>query len=95
MLLLVASALLPAAYASSPGKGCHCLPSDSCWPDKSAWDALNATVGGRLIATVPIASVCHDPHYDKTICSALRSNWTLPPTQCVPCVGQRTAPCTR
>ena len=52
ILLLLTSALLPTAHASSHGKVCHCLPSDSCWPAKSAWDALNSTVNGRLVATV-------------------------------------------
>ncbi|KAK1956048.1 FAD binding domain-containing protein [Colletotrichum sublineola] len=59
---------------------CHCLPGDDCWPSKSSWDALNSTVGGKLIATVPIGSVCHDPNYDEAACTALQNAWTLPET---------------
>ncbi|GAQ11669.1 hypothetical protein ALT_8990 [Aspergillus lentulus] len=59
---------------------CRCLPSDSCWPSPASWAALNSTVGGRLVATVPIGSPCHDPTYDATACAALRDAWNLPQT---------------
>ncbi|GKT97386.1 FAD binding domain-containing protein [Colletotrichum tofieldiae] len=59
---------------------CRCLPGDDCWPSTSSWDALNSTVGGKLIATVPIGSVCHDPNYDEAACTALQESWTLPET---------------
>jgi len=71
------------AVGSVRARECHCLPADACWPDHHAWYSLNSTVGGRLIATVPIGSVCHDPHYDEAACAALQSSWTLPPTQYV------------
>lgn len=60
---------------------CRCLPGDACWPATSSWDSLNSTVGGKLIATVPIGSVCHDPTYDEAACTALRDSWVLPQTQ--------------
>lgn len=63
------------------GAACRCLPGDACWPATSSWDTLNSTVGGKLIATVPIGSVCHDPTYNETACTALRDNWVLPQTQ--------------
>ncbi|KAH8900512.1 isoamyl alcohol oxidase [Thozetella sp. PMI_491] len=59
---------------------CRCFPGDSCWPSSSDWATLNATVGGRLVATVPIGSVCHDPTYNETACTALQSAWSLPQT---------------
>ncbi|OLN86740.1 putative FAD-linked oxidoreductase-like protein 9 [Colletotrichum chlorophyti] len=59
---------------------CRCLPGDDCWPSTSSWDAFNSTVSGKLIATVPIGSVCHDPNYDEAACTALRESWTLPET---------------
>ncbi|KAJ6151513.1 hypothetical protein N7470_007110 [Penicillium chermesinum] len=72
--------LIVAAFASAAFglDNCHCLPSDPCWPSPSEWKSLNATVGGRLIATVPIGSPCHDPTYDAEACAVLRSNWTTP-----------------
>ncbi|KAH6638522.1 hypothetical protein BKA67DRAFT_596339 [Truncatella angustata] len=57
---------------------CYCMPGDSCWPATSAWSQFNSTVGGRLIATVPIGSPCHDPNYDAAACAALQAEWTLP-----------------
>ncbi|KAF6844099.1 FAD binding domain-containing protein (isoamyl alcohol oxidase) [Colletotrichum musicola] len=59
---------------------CRCLPGDACWPSTDSWNALNTTVGGKLIATVPIGSVCHDPNYDEAACNALKESWTLPET---------------
>ena len=54
---------------------CRNIPGDPGWPSTCAWNALNATVGGRLIATVPLAHVCHDPTYDKAACDYVTENW--------------------
>ncbi|OHW97961.1 FAD binding domain-containing protein [Colletotrichum incanum] len=54
---------------------CKCFPGDSCWPATAQWDALNTTVGGNLIATVPLGSPCHDPTYDAATCATLQSQW--------------------
>ncbi|KAJ5195451.1 uncharacterized protein N7498_008889 [Penicillium cinerascens] len=59
---------------------CHCLPGDSCWPSTSSWSSLNQTVGGRLVATVPIGTPCHGAAYNAAACATLRSDWTLPET---------------
>lgn len=56
---------------------CKCFPGDACWPSQTEWSALNATVGGRLIATVPLGSPCHDPHYDEDECAYLQDQWLL------------------
>lgn len=61
--------------------GCRCLPGDACWPSTAAWDSFNETIDGRLIANVPIGSVCHDPTYDEEACAALQESWTLGETQ--------------
>lgn len=55
---------------------CHCMLGDSCWPSTAAWDQLNGSVGGRLIATQPIGSSCHDPTYNAEKCEYLRKHWT-------------------
>jgi hypothetical protein len=57
------------------------LPTDSCWPAPSAWASLNSTVGGRLVATVPIGSPCHAPNYDAAACAVVKANWTKPEPQ--------------
>ena len=54
---------------------CYCLPQDPCWPRPAEWAAFNASVGGRLVATVPLGSVCHGPTYDEGACAALRGGW--------------------
>ncbi|KAH8175246.1 FAD binding domain-containing protein [Sarocladium implicatum] len=59
---------------------CRCLPGDACWPSSEEWRKLNETVDGRLVATVPIGSPCHDPHYDEDACKKLQDGWLLPQT---------------
>ncbi|KAL4864586.1 hypothetical protein BDV12DRAFT_176023 [Aspergillus spectabilis] len=76
----VATALLLAGSAAASAKDCHCLPGDKCWPSAQKWDALNSTVGGRLIATVPVGSPCHDPTYDAAACKELQTDWNYPQT---------------
>ncbi|KAH6717441.1 putative isoamyl alcohol oxidase [Leptodontidium sp. MPI-SDFR-AT-0119] len=66
------------SFVSVGASRCHCLPGETCWPAASQWSALNATVDGRLLATVPIGTPCHDPNYNEIACAALQSNWTLP-----------------
>ncbi|KAK7397791.1 hypothetical protein QQX98_012840 [Neonectria punicea] len=70
-------ALLSLAIADCQAK-CRCLPGDACWPSVAAWNELNSTVDGRLIATVPIGSPCHDPTYDAAACAELQTDWKLP-----------------
>jgi hypothetical protein len=71
------------AGAAPLSDSCYCLPQDDCWPSLVEWQGFNATVNGRLIATVPVGSVCHDPTYDEEACGALRANWTEPDVQYV------------
>ncbi|KAL2862488.1 putative isoamyl alcohol oxidase [Aspergillus lucknowensis] len=78
----VAGALFIARATAASSSECHCLPGDDCWPAPSEWDALNCTVGGRLIATVPVGSPCHDPNYDVAACAELQTAWTFPQTHC-------------
>ncbi|KAI4940790.1 hypothetical protein J4E91_011234 [Alternaria rosae] len=59
---------------------CYRLPSDADWPSDNAWSTLNSTVNGKLVATVPIGSPCHDPTYDADACDALKSSWLNPLT---------------
>ncbi|KAI9793346.1 MAG: hypothetical protein M1816_000238 [Peltula sp. TS41687] len=68
----------PARAALSHSSTCRCLPGDACWPNADEWAKLNRTVQGRLVATVPLASVCHDPNYDAAQCAALMEGWELP-----------------
>ncbi|KAK8099640.1 FAD binding domain-containing protein [Apiospora kogelbergensis] len=62
---------------------CKCFPGDPCWPSEADWASFNRTVGGRLVATVPLAAPCHDSAfgpYNESACAALRSTWWFPET---------------
>ncbi|KAK4240549.1 hypothetical protein C8A03DRAFT_13153 [Achaetomium macrosporum] len=55
---------------------CRYLPGDALWPSAAEWQALNRSVGGRLIAGQPLAQVCYGSNRDKAACERLRSQWT-------------------
>lgn len=60
--------------------GTHRIPFSS---PAAEWVTFNTTVGGRLVETVPIASVCHydnSTDYDAAACAALREVWDYPQT---------------
>lgn len=84
-LLLIAKLIWAMLLAKLGGaqnnKKCLALPGDADWPNAEAWSALNETVNGKLVATVPIGSPCHDPNYDASACDALKAAWTNPLTQ--------------
>ncbi|KAG8670554.1 hypothetical protein FPOAC2_09917 [Fusarium poae] len=56
-------------------ESCKCFPGDSCWPSDAEWSRLNNTVGGRLVATLPLGSPCHDPNYNAEECKNLQNEW--------------------
>ncbi|KAL5052320.1 hypothetical protein BDW71DRAFT_202437 [Aspergillus fruticulosus] len=58
---------------------CKPLPGDKDWPSASQWAKLNSTIDGRLIATVPLPSVCHNGPigtFNADACTAVQSEWT-------------------
>ncbi|KAI0469091.1 putative FAD-dependent isoamyl alcohol oxidase [Xylaria cf. heliscus] len=58
---------------------CRYLPGDDGWPSADDWSRLNDTVQGRLIATVPQASVCRSSpygNYNAAACASLQGSWT-------------------
>ncbi|XXH02223.1 hypothetical protein Hte_008591 [Hypoxylon texense] len=61
---------------------CRCFPGDDCWPSSEEWSRFNETVRGKLIATVPLASPCHDGfpgvNYDPVKCADIQANWARP-----------------
>lgn len=76
-------AALAFVLGAADSSRCKCFPGDDCWPSKEEFEALNNTVNGRLVATVPLAIECHDPHFDNMTCSVLQSEWLQPPVQYV------------
>ena len=75
LLALVFSHVSASAVPSPQTASCRYIPGDAGWPKQCEWAKLNGTVGGRLIATVPLAHVCHlnGPFaaYDKSACDEL------------------------
>lgn len=58
--------------------GCRSIPGDPDWPTLERWTELNTTVQGRLIETVPQASVCHAQpfaDFNADACNALQNTW--------------------
>ncbi|KZL79138.1 fad binding domain-containing protein [Colletotrichum incanum] len=81
--LVLAGGSAPASVASAScrssttfsTKACKYLPGDAGWPSADAWAQLNETVGGRLVATVPLGSPCHGEAYNATECARLQDAW--------------------
>ncbi|CAG8984001.1 hypothetical protein HYALB_00009010 [Hymenoscyphus albidus] len=63
---------IPSGYTK-----CKNIASDPRWPGPEDWARLNATVDGRLIATVPIAVDCHNPSYNHEQCQVLKDTWSF------------------
>ena len=97
-LCLLAIALAAQSAPTDKAKGpnaCRFMPNDPQWPSAKTWDALNKTVHGQLIATVPLAAPCHDstapkgglsrdwPKYDQQKCTDLQERWLEPELQYV------------
>ncbi|TFB05392.1 putative FAD-linked oxidoreductase [Trichoderma ghanense] len=66
--------------ASGSSSSCRCFPGDACWPSQADWKAFNQSIGGRLIATVPLGSVCHGTAYDATRCANIKAVWPIADT---------------
>ncbi|KAL2126475.1 hypothetical protein VTI74DRAFT_843 [Chaetomium olivicolor] len=77
LLTRLASGALAGGVTPPNSTTCRNIPGDARWPTIEAWNRLNATVGGKLIATVPIAHVCHDPSYSVEACAQVTQQWDL------------------
>ncbi|KAA8650336.1 hypothetical protein EYZ11_000705 [Aspergillus tanneri] len=53
----------------------RCTYGEDCWPDVQTWDKFNATVGGKLIRSVPSAAVCHTELYNADKCADAKHSW--------------------
>jgi hypothetical protein len=74
--------LLSAAAFHSGGvfaaKSCKATPYSSTWPSEHDWQALNSSIDGRLLKTVPVASSCWsgNPYGSQVSCDVVEANWT-------------------
>jgi hypothetical protein len=71
---LTALTLLSTA-AGQPHPRRRCTSDDACWPTAQTWTEFNATVGGRLIRSVPSAAVCHGSRYNADQCATAKGSW--------------------
>ncbi|KAJ4985321.1 isoamyl alcohol oxidase (FAD binding domain-containing protein) [Stagonosporopsis vannaccii] len=68
--------LFSAAVASGQAPAqCKTFPGDRAWPSTTEWSNFNRTVGGRLVATVPLGAPCHGSTYDSATCESLQDQW--------------------
>lgn len=79
--VLLHSAAATPHYPRSNDGGCKCMPGDAYWPSTEDWTGLNRSLSGKLIATVPLGSPCHDPTYVEAECLSLQQQWLMPPIQ--------------
>jgi hypothetical protein len=88
---VLAFSLFGAVVATSQSSArCKTVPGDKAWPSKSEWNSFNRTVGGRLVATVPLGAPCHGSTFDNTTCEDLKSQWQTEKIQYVPCIFKTT-----
>jgi hypothetical protein len=80
--VLAGAVFLAISRSSLTQSHCRCFPGDTCWPSSATWETFNKTVGGQLVATVPIASLCHDTfpgvNFDAEECAKIQANWPRP-----------------
>ncbi|KAK3314818.1 hypothetical protein B0H66DRAFT_535705 [Apodospora peruviana] len=67
--------------ALKPPAACKLFPGDSLWPAKPIWNLFNATLGGALIQTVPLAAPCYSNWPGVTnpaMCQYVTDHWSDP-----------------
>lgn len=66
--------------SKKPTPKCKTFPGDASWPSLRVWDRFNATLGGALIKTVPLAAPCYRnwPQHDAAACQHVKDNWNDP-----------------
>lgn len=72
------SSLPSSIQAQSPPRLCKTTPSSPSWPNITTWNALNATLSGRLLHPLPPASACHAsfPTYNNETCTTVTNSWS-------------------
>jgi hypothetical protein len=64
-----------ALVSGQPSTQCKTFPGDKTWPSTTEWNKLNSTVGGRLVATVPLGAPCHGASFNNATCESLKEQW--------------------
>ena len=74
-LLPIVAAFPAIERAVNQTPACHYLPGDPQWPSVDTWNRLNSTLGGTLIAGVPLAQPCYGPNHNAAECSIIANEW--------------------
>ncbi|CAD6456915.1 3e953730-ef10-4872-95e2-e05e853e76e3 [Sclerotinia trifoliorum] len=81
-LIAVTLSLLPTIILATnfnSTQTCKITPADASWPSSADWTALNTSISGALIKTLPAASSCYtgNPFNSTENCSSVQTNWVL------------------
>jgi len=73
LLWLLASFLHTDAW-----QDCRAYPESCDWPSPAEWQALNESIGNRLLRPLPPAAPCHlsEPDYNNSSCAYITSQWS-------------------
>lgn len=57
---------------------CKLNPGDPDWPKNAEWEALNSSIDGKLLRTVPVASSCWpgNPFGSQVACDTVKTDWS-------------------
>ncbi|KAI1608203.1 FAD binding domain-containing protein [Exophiala viscosa] len=68
----------PQTIHPGPQPYCKPMPGSAEWPSQSAWQALNASISGRLIVPVPPGQVCqhNSSFYNAAACEDVYQEWS-------------------
>jgi hypothetical protein len=53
-------------------------PGDASYPSVEQWKALNSSIGGRLVTTLPPGAVCYEPNFDQSKCAMVSKQLANP-----------------
>jgi hypothetical protein len=59
------------------------VPGDAGVPSATACATPNAAISSQLLATMPLARLCHKPGYDEQKFISIWQHWDVLPIQCV------------
>lgn len=75
IVALLSTVPVQVAVGAPQSTHCRCLPHESCWPSIQQWSALNDTLGHRLVAVRPVASVCSPQELNVAACKNVTDLW--------------------
>lgn len=69
---------MPLPISCVPQPYCKPVPGSPDWPSQSAWQALNTSISGRLLAPIPPGLVCQQntSFYNAAACGNVYQEWS-------------------